>query len=159
MKKSPLCGSSAAWPENGPWRCHNKGPQQTLADFFLSEAVIHISTQLSKNVPHLPLTLLPIPSLSSKRNPVFGRSIRQKTKSSLSPVQICFFCFSPLPFTHFRLEGLKTSGLFQSLTCTDTKHCRETDSRQWTDTQTAPDRALPVSGCLLFTIADAFKRR
>lgn len=49
MKKSPLCVLSAAEPENGPWRCHNEGPQQTLADFFLSEAVIHIPPQPSKN--------------------------------------------------------------------------------------------------------------
>lgn len=49
MKKSPLCGLSAAEPENGPRRCHNEGPQQTLADYFLSEAVIHIPPQPSKN--------------------------------------------------------------------------------------------------------------
>lgn len=49
MKKSSLCGLSAAEPEKGPWCCHNEGPQQTLADFFLSEAVIHISPQPSKN--------------------------------------------------------------------------------------------------------------
>lgn len=49
MKKSPLCGLGAAEPENGPWRCHNEGPQQTLGEFFFSQAVIHIFPQPSKN--------------------------------------------------------------------------------------------------------------
>lgn len=89
MKKSPLCGLSAAEPENGPWRCHNKGPQQTLVDFFLSEAVIQISPQPSKNSLTSLLALQPVPHCLP-RETLFGRANHQNTKSSLSFVQFSF---------------------------------------------------------------------
>lgn len=134
MKKSPLCGLSSAEPENGPWRRHNEGPQQTLADFFLSGAVIQISPQPSKNS-----LSSPSPSNQSlavfQEKPFFGRANHQNTKSSLSLVQ---FFFLPLSLTSalkdFKLQGslssshgrkLSTTGGWDSVSTTEDRRTRD----------------------------------
>ena len=115
MKKSPLCVLGAAEPENGPWRRHNKRPQQILADYFLAEAVIHISPQPS-NTPSACLQAPTSPSLSSKRNPFWP---------SQSPKHKVFFESCPVFFLPLSLtSALKVFKLQCSMSWAETKRYR-----------------------------------
>lgn len=134
MKKSPLCGLSAVGPEKGPWRCHNEGPQQTLADFFLSKAVIHISPQPSKNSLS-PLRPLASPSLSSKINP-FWQSQSPKHKVFFESYPVFFLLLSlTSALRDFKLQGSFSNSHGRKLNTTGDEtvsRLLRTDRQHWT---------------------------